>query len=82
MLTNKMSDEEVKMLVTKDEALVLFEFLTRFSKTDKLNIEHQSEERALWNLTSVLEKELDEPFKSNYSQLLQEARERLKDETT
>ena len=53
--------------------------LSRYSESEKLNIEHQSEERALWNLQSILEKVMVEPFKPNYSQLLQAARERLKD---
>lgn len=33
--------------MTKDEALVLFEFLSRFTDTDKLSIEHKGEEQAL-----------------------------------
>jgi len=74
-----MSKEEVQISLTKDEALVLFEMLSRFSETDKLTIEHQSEERALWNFNCLLEKELVEPFKSEYAELLQAARERLKD---
>jgi len=77
-----MTEEETQISLTNDEALVLFEMLTRFSNTDKLNIEHQSEERVLWNLTCILEKELIEPLKYNYAQLLHEARERLKDDTT
>lgn len=74
-----MNDEEVQITLTKDEALVLFEVLSRFSNTDKLTIEHQSEERALWNLTCLFEEILVEPFQSNYSELLQAAQERLKD---
>lgn len=74
-----MREEEIQISLTKDEALVLFEMLSRFSDTEKLNIEHQSEERALWNLNCLLEKILVEPFKSNYAELLQAAQERLKD---
>ena len=73
-------EEEIKISLTKDEALVLFEFLFRFSDTEKLNIEHQAEERALWNLECSLEKILVEPFKDDYLELLETARERLKDE--
>ena len=75
-----MSEEEIKISLTKDEALVLFEMLSRYSDSEKLNIEHQSEERALWNLNCLLEKQLVEPLKENYSELLQAARDRLKDE--
>lgn len=73
-------EDEIKISFTKDEALVLFEFLFRFSHFEKLNIEHQAEERALWNLECSFEKILVEPFKDNYEELLEEARERLKDE--
>ena len=75
-----MSDEEVIIKFSKDEAIVLFEFLSRFSNKDKLDIEHQAEERALWNLTCSFEKELSEPFLKDYVELLEAARERLKDD--
>jgi hypothetical protein len=74
-----MSQESVSIKLTKDEALVLFEFLSRFSETDKLSIEHQAEERALWNLTCIFEKELSEPFDKKYGDILSQARERLRD---
>ncbi len=75
-----MSNDDIKLSLTHDEALVLFEMMSRFSDTDKLAIEHQSEERALWNLCCLLEREMVEPFMENYNELLSEARERLKDE--
>ena len=74
-----MPSETVNLELSQDEALVLFALTSRFSDTDKLTIEHQSEERLLWNLCCWLEKELVEPSKANYSELLQQARERLKD---
>jgi hypothetical protein len=74
-----MSQESISINFTKDEALVLFEFLSRFSETDKLSIEHQSEERALWNLACIFEKELSEPFDKKYGDILSQARERLRD---
>ena len=55
-----MDDVDIKL--TKDEALVLFDFLSRFSNQEKLSIQDQAEERALWNLTSLFEKSLAEPF--------------------
>ena len=71
--------EEIDIQISKDEAIVLFEFLSRFSEKDKLKIEHQAEQRALWNLTCVFEKILAEPFREDYLEILKEARERLKD---
>ncbi len=72
--------DDIQITLTKDEALVLFEMLSRFSDSDKLSIEHQSEERALWNLNCSLESILAEPFDEKYLEILQAARERLKDE--
>jgi hypothetical protein len=75
-----MSMDDIQISLTKDEALVLFEMISRFSDTDKLSIEHQSEERALWNLNCSLESVLVEPLDDKYLELLKAARERLKDE--
>ena len=47
---------DVKITLTSDEALVLFDFLQRFSETEKLEITDQAEERALWNLCCLFRK--------------------------
>ncbi len=75
-----MKNDEVKISLTKDEAIVLFDFLSRFSDQDELNIEHQAEKRALWNLTCLLEQQLAEPFLPEYTKISNQARERLKDD--
>jgi len=72
--------EDVKIQLTKDEALVLFEFLSRFSNQDVLEIEDQAEERALWSLTCALEKVLAEPFSDRWAEIISAARTRLRDE--
>ncbi|MEM7345024.1 MAG: hypothetical protein AAF485_12340 [Chloroflexota bacterium] len=72
--------EQVNINLTKDEALVLFEFVSRFSDEDRLSIEDQAEERALWNLTCLLEKAFSEPFSDNWPQIIEAARSRLRDE--
>ena len=66
--------------LTCDEALVLFEFLQRFSETGSFSIADQAEERALWNLSCILQKMLVEPFAPNYAELLAQARGRLRGE--
>ncbi len=71
---------EIDVSLTPDEALVLFEFLSRYSDTGELRIEDQAEQRALWNLCCLLEKELIEPFDPGYAKLLQSARDRVRDE--
>lgn len=73
-------EPDVLLPLTLDEAVVLFEFLQRYSNTDRLSIEDQAEQRALWNLCCVFEKHLTLPFEKNYSDLLAEARNRLRDE--
>jgi hypothetical protein len=71
---------EVSLTLTADETLVLFEFLQRFSNTDALAIEDQSEQRALWNLCCVLEKNLHQAFDVDYKTAIENARNRLRDE--
>ncbi len=71
--------EEVEVKVTKDEALVLFDFLSRFSNNESLNIQDQAEERALWNLTCIFEKALEEPFSREWESIIKAARNRLRD---
>ena len=72
--------EDVKFELTKDEALVLFGFLSRFSNEDVLDIQDQAEERALWNLNCALEKVLIEPFSERWLEIISAARTRLRDE--
>lgn len=71
--------EDVKITITKDEALVLFDFLSRFSNTDVLTIQDQAEKRALWNLTCVFERVLVEPFSTEWPSIIKAARNRLRD---
>ncbi len=73
-----MSDS-VRLELTKDEALVLFEFLARFDDNETLMLEDQAEERVLWSLQGLLEKQLVEIFDPSYKSLVESARERLRD---
>jgi hypothetical protein len=74
------TQDQVEVRLTPDEALVLFEFLFRYSDSDELRVADQAEQRALWNLCCLLEKQLAEPFKADYVELLEAARSRLRDE--
>ena len=54
-----MSDEKIKIELNKDEAIVLFEFISRLNQNkDLVNFDDQAEQRILWDLESLLEKEL------------------------
>ena len=70
--------EPIMLEFSRDEALVLFEFLSRFSDSDSLALEDQAEEVALWGLTNKLESVLVEPFSNDYVELLTAARDRLR----
>ncbi len=74
-------DKKIILELSVAEALVFFDFLSRFTEKEKLEINNQAEERVLWDICSFLEKNLVEPFKENYIQLLQKAREKIRDKT-
>ena len=73
--------EPIRLELTADEALVLFEFLSRYSESDSLSVVDQAEQRALWNLQCLFERQLVEPFRPDYAALLAAARDRLRDST-
>ena len=74
-----MAEAPVKIELNPSEALVLFEFLSRYSDADELVIQDQAEQRVLWNICCDLEKQLVEPFKKNYAELLEAARTKTRD---
>ena len=75
-----MSDEKVNIELNKDEAIVLFEFLGRFNENDDLSkFEDQSEQRVLWDIECILEKQLSEPFRADYVEIVTKAREQVRD---
>ena len=72
--------EELNITLTKDEALVLFEFLTRFKNGHHDEIfEDQAEQRVLWDIECILEQQLVEPFQPNYLEIIKEARKKIRD---
>jgi len=76
----KQSDETTIKL-NKDEALVLFEFLSRINDKELKEIfEDQAEQKILWILEGQLEKQLVEPFKPDYNDIIREARNKIRDE--
>jgi hypothetical protein len=74
-----MTEGKVTIKLSPSEALVLFDFVSRFSNNEKLEIVDQAEERVLWDVCAMLEKILAEPFSENYSELLAKAREEVRD---
>jgi hypothetical protein len=72
------TESPVKIELTLDEALVLFDMLHRFEETEMLDIQHPAEEQALWGLSNLLERQLVEPFRHDYGEILDQARARLR----
>ena len=79
MSVNK--DQILNLKITKDESLVLFEFLSRFNQSEHKEIfEDQAEQKTLWILEGQLEKQLVEPFKPDYKDIINDARKQICDE--
>ena len=76
---DKASRMTIDVRLSPDEALVLFEWLSKRDNDHALDplIEHWSEQLVLWTILAQLEKALAEPFDPAYSAILAAARERL-----
>lgn len=76
-----MSVNKVSIELSKEQAIVFFEFLGRINKNDDLTkFEDESEQRVLWDIECILEKELGEPFQTDYRDIVKKAREIVRDE--
>jgi hypothetical protein len=73
-----LDDQPVSLALTHDEALVLFELLSRYDDTERLSTEDAAEVRTLWRLHGALQKALVTPFLPDYAERLQAARDRLR----
>jgi hypothetical protein len=72
--------DEISLALSRDQALVLFEWLARAGVSQQpVPFEDQAEQRVLWDLESLLEAALVEPLRSDYRTLVERARERLRD---
>jgi hypothetical protein len=74
--------EKVTIELTAEEALVLFELLSRWRETgvQSILLHHQAEQRVLWDILATLESTLVEPFMPDYQDQLNKAREMVKDD--
>jgi hypothetical protein len=70
--------ESVTIDLTKDEALVLFEWLARNdAMSNKLAIDDESERKVLWILEGLLESVLVDPLRPDYKERLADARAKV-----
>lgn len=63
----------MKIELTNEEALVLFEWLYNNSKQEEL-FQDKAAQYVLWSIECQLEKELSEPHSDNYQTALAEAK--------
>ena len=73
-------EKEILIKLSRDEALVLFEFISRFNQLDQDEIfQDQAEQKLMWLIETQLEKILVEPFQPDYKEIIQEARNKVRD---
>ena len=78
-MTNLPLDAPLAVSLSRDEALVLFEFLSRYERDERLSIEDSAEAHVLTKLLGDLERRLVAPFEARYVELLAGARTRVRD---
>jgi hypothetical protein len=71
--------DKISLELSREEALVFFEWLTRFNKTENIEFEDQAEQRVLWDIEGMLESILVEPFDAKYDEMLTTARAKVRD---
>ncbi len=74
-------ENNVTLTFTKDEAIVLFEWVCNFNNKNPKgeSFDDQAEQRVLWNIEADLEKELSVLFSYDYENILLKARENIRD---
>ena len=60
-----MTDADITLRLSGDEALVLFEWLTSFNAGEP-RFDDQAEQRVLWDLEAGLERHLVSPLREDY----------------
>jgi len=72
--------DKVILELINEEAIVLLDWLCRFNNTEKQGqFQDQAEERVLWDLEASLESVITESFNSNYAEILDKARGKIRD---
>lgn len=74
-----MATGKVALGLSREEALVLFEWLHRFNQSEGHEFADQAEQRVLWDIEAMLESELVEPLDPKYEELLAAARAKVRD---
>ena len=77
--TGCVSEADVQLSLSEDEALVLYEWLRRAGDAEDGWVD-QAEQRTVWDLTASLERQLP-VLTANYRSRLETARDRVRDST-
>ena len=70
--------EQPLKTLTKDDLVVLFEWLSKSDENEKISFTDLSELVVLHKIHASLEKELKEPFDSDYTDIFSSARNSIK----
>ncbi len=73
------SPDRVSVELSREEAIVFLDWLSRFNKLEQRCFEDQAEQRVLWSIETMLESNLAEPFDPRYAELLAQARAKVRD---
>lgn len=71
--------EKILIELTRSEALVLFEYLSRCDDAQKYEFVDQAEQRVIWDLECLLQKQLSEISDPRYRELLKSAWDAIRD---
>lgn len=71
-----MKKDKVQLALSRDEAIVLYEWIARFNETGSADFQDQAEQRVLWDIEAMLESVLVEPLAPNFEEALAKAREK------
>ncbi len=64
--------------LSQDEALILYDWLNKIAKDENISTDI-AERQVLWRVEAQLDKDLDESFISNYIELVENAKERIRE---
>jgi hypothetical protein len=73
------SQEKIRVELSRQNALVLWAFLNRCDEEDHYSWADQAEQRALWDLEILLQRQLPEITSPDYVKLLKEAQDQIRD---
>jgi hypothetical protein len=75
--TDGIKGNKMEFALNHEEAIVLFDFLSRLEYDATLKIEHLAEEAVLSKIHGQMETKLVEPFQENWKQILNDARQKI-----